>query len=101
MSLPRIAVSAEVYGEYNEKKKFVPFVIKKTEEQKNHIKSRILHSFLFNSLDRNDLEIVIDAMQEVTLKENEEVIKQGDLGDCLYVVDSGELNCYKRFVIFY
>jgi len=40
-------------------------------------------------------------MQEVTFKENEEVIRQGDLGDCLYVVDSGELNCYKRFVIFY
>lgn len=98
LSLPRIAVSAEVYGEYNAKKKFVPTVIQKTEEQKTQIKSRLLHSFLFNSLDKHDLEVVMDAMEEKCYGENEEVIKQGDSGDCLFVVDSGELNCYKRFV---
>ena len=28
------------------------------------------------------------------------IIKQGDDGDCLYVVEEGELECFKRFVIF-
>jgi cAMP-dependent protein kinase regulator len=98
LSLPRIAVSAEVYGEFNTKKQFVPTFIKKTDDQKTQIKLRLLNSFLFNSLDRHDLEIVIDAMEEKIYSQNEEVIKQGDMGDCLYVVDSGELNCFKRFV---
>ncbi len=91
-------MSAEVYGEFNEKKNFVPIVIQKTEDQKNQIKSRLLHSFLFNNLEKNELEVVIDAMEEKTYEENEEVIKQGENGDCLYVVESGELNCSKRFV---
>jgi cAMP-dependent protein kinase regulator len=99
--MPRIAVSAEVYGEFNEKKSFVPTVIKKTEDQKEQIKSRLLHSFLFSNLDKKDLEVVIDAMEEKTYEENDEVIKQGDVGDCLYVVDSGELNTFKRFVLLF
>ena len=40
-------------------------------------------------------------MEEKTYEENDEVIKQGDVGDCLYVVDSGELNTFKRFVLLF
>ncbi len=29
---------------------------------------------------------------------DESVIKQGESGDCLYVVETGELRCYKKFV---
>jgi len=36
-------------------------------------------------------------MEERTYKQGEFVIKQGDDGDVLFVVDSGELNCTKRF----
>ena len=93
----RSGVSAEVYGNFNKKEDFVPRVIEKTEEQKNKIKLRILTSFLFNSLEKKDLEIVINAMDEKTLEPDEFAIKQGDNGDCLFVVESGELECTKHF----
>ena len=36
-------------------------------------------------------------MEEKQFKKGENVIKQGDNGDCLYIVDQGELDCSKRF----
>ncbi len=64
MSVPRAAVSAEVYGKFNKKEDFKPRVITKSEEQVQRIKARILQSFLFCNLDQADLQIVINAMEE-------------------------------------
>lgn len=64
LSLPRAAVSAEVYGIFNKKEDFQPRKISKSEEQIQRIKARILQSFLFHNLDSTDLNIVIDAMEE-------------------------------------
>jgi len=36
-------------------------------------------------------------MKIVEFRKKENVITQGLDGDCLYVVESGELDCYKRF----
>ena len=33
----------------------------------------------------------------IAIRKGDNVIKQGDPGDVLYVVDSGELDCYKQF----
>ncbi len=93
----RAGVSAEVYGEMNRKEDFVPRVIEKTEEEKNRIKTRILSSFLFSNLEPNELEIVINAMDEQCFKAGDKVIKQGESGDCLYVVEEGTLDCTKHF----
>jgi cAMP-dependent protein kinase regulator len=93
----RAAVSAEAYGEINKKEDFKPRIIEKTEEQKNKIKSRILSSFLFSNLESNELEIVINAMDEAHYNEGESVIKQGENGDCLYIVEEGNLDCTKHF----
>jgi cAMP-dependent protein kinase regulator len=98
LSNPRVGISAEVYGEFNIKKEFVPKVIPKSEDQINRIKVRIVQSFIFSNLDSKELQIVINAMEEKSFKAHEVVIKQGEPGDCLYVVDSGELNCNKKFV---
>jgi cAMP-dependent protein kinase regulator len=95
---PRIAVSAEVYGVYNNREDFTPVCHPKSEDQILSIKSRIIQSFLFNSLETKDLKIVIDAMEEVSYKVGEVIINQGEQGDCLYIVDKGELDCYKTFV---
>jgi len=64
LSIPRAAVSAEVYGSFNKKEDFKPKIIPKTEYQIQRIKARILQSFLFLNLDSADLNIVIDAMEE-------------------------------------
>ncbi len=91
----RNSVSAEVYGVFNKKKMFVPKKIQKTSEQINRIKGKIISSFIFNSLDKNDIDIVINAMEEKKFKIDEKVITQGEVGDCLYIVETGALSCFK------
>lgn len=96
----RSSVSAEAYGVFNIKAVFVPKVIKKSNEQKNRITQKIMKSILFNSLDEKELNTVIDAMEEKHYEAGNSIIKQGDNGDVLYLVESGELDCYKEFVLF-
>jgi cAMP-dependent protein kinase regulator len=56
-----------------------------------------MHSFLFNSLEEKELATVIDAFEEKRSKAGETIINQGDHGDVLYLVDTGDLDCYKVF----
>ena len=95
--LPRSGVSAEVYGMFHKKENFVARVIQKTPEQIQRIKSSVIHSFLFGNLEPKDLEVVINAMEEKRYKKGENIITQGDNGDCLYFVEEGNLNCFKKF----
>ncbi|CAD8044763.1 unnamed protein product [Paramecium primaurelia] len=93
----RASISAEAYGQYNRKESFQPRVIVKSQQQKEIISKRLSQSFMFASLDSREKDIVIDAMEERSYNVDDWVIKQGDNGDNLYVVDQGELNCFKRF----
>ena len=93
----RTSVSAEVYGIHNIKKPYIPRVIPKTEEQKKRIMDKCMQSFLFNSLDDKELKTVIDSFEEKKYKSGQNVITQGEEGDVLYLVDSGELDCEKVF----
>ncbi|KAF4671254.1 hypothetical protein FOL47_001598 [Perkinsus chesapeaki] len=94
---PRASVSAEAYGEWNKKRTdFVAPVYPKTEEQKERIKNVLNQSFLFMSIDEKSLDVVIGAMVEKVIEPKQRVINQGDDGDVLYVIESGELDCYKR-----
>lgn len=91
----RTSVSAEVFGKYHIKQAFKPQVIPKSEEVKQKIKARLLSAFMFMSLDEHDLQVVIDAMDEKKCAAGEFVIKEGDAGDCLFIVESGDLKCTK------
>mmetsp|Transcript_46741 Transcript_46741/g.123520 ORF Transcript_46741/g.123520 Transcript_46741/m.123520 type:complete len:402 (-) Transcript_46741:140-1345(-) len=92
-SKARGGVSAEAYGEYNKKKDFVAPVIAKTDEQKERLKAVLSKSFLFSSLEDNDFGIIIGAMKEVQCKAKQRVIVQGDVGDFLFVIESGDFDC--------
>lgn len=94
----RSSVSAEAYGEYNKKKAFVPKVISKTKEQEERINNKVLKSFIFNNLDSHELKTVVDAMEETTCKPQDKIIKQGENGDVLYIIEKGEYDCFKQFV---
>jgi cAMP-dependent protein kinase regulator len=48
-------------------------------------------------LEEKETDIVIDAMEEKKFKAGQTVISQGEDGDVLYVVDAGELDCFKKF----
>ena len=55
---------------------------------------------MFNALNPEELEIVLDAMVGVQKKSNELVIREGEDGDNLYVVEKGTLTCTKILVSF-
>lgn len=94
---PRTSVSAEVFGRFNKKVEYVPKVVPKNDAQKRRIRERLSQSFMFSALDEKEKNIVIDAMEIKEYKPGDMVIKQGDDGDCLYVVDQGKLDCSKLF----
>jgi hypothetical protein len=60
----RTGVSSEKYGELNKKVDFKPRNIPKTNEQKFKIKARLTQSILFNHLETDELNIIVQAMQE-------------------------------------
>ncbi|KAL4494637.1 hypothetical protein ABPG72_004539 [Tetrahymena utriculariae] len=93
----RSSVSAEAFGQFNQKKAFKPKIVQKKPEIVQRITKRLSEAFMFSALDENERKIVIDAMEEKKFAKDEYVIKQGDDGDVLYVVDEGELKCEKVF----
>ena len=93
----RISVSAEVYGEFNQKRQFKPPVYHKTEEQKQRVLSKLNTSILFNGLDDKEKQVIVLAMKVIDVAAGSTIIKQGDEGNELFVVDTGSLDCFKRF----
>ena len=53
---------------------------------------------MFEALNQEELNIVLDAMVGVQKAAGELIIKEGDDGDNLYVVEKGILYCTKIFV---
>lgn len=93
----RGSVCAEVYGVFNKKVEFKPRVISKSQDQFDLFKDIIKNNFLFNCLDEADMNTVILAMEQIEIPKGNIVIKQKDSGDTLYLVEKGELDCYKSF----
>ena len=50
---------------------------------------------MFMNLDDKDMQVVIDAMDQKLAKANEYIIKEGEPGEVLYIVESGSLSCTK------
>lgn len=92
----RTSVSAEVFGRYNKKEEYVPYVVAKSQEVKNSIKERLRASVLFHAIGEEELNIVIDAMEEKIFTAGHTVITEGEAGSVLYVVDEGQLDCSKK-----
>ncbi|CAD8119317.1 unnamed protein product [Paramecium sonneborni] len=93
----RTSVSAEVYGLHNKKEDFKPRVIAKNQDQKERIENKLSGVFMFQALDQNEKNIIIDAMEEKHFNPGDWIINQGDDGNELYVVAQGQLDCYRRF----
>jgi len=89
----RQSVSAEAYGEWNAAKPFVAPVVPKSDQQKERLKTVLSKSLLFGAVDPNDLAIVIGAMKEVVTKPGERIINQGEVGDFLFVIEAGKMDC--------
>ena len=103
LSQNRQAVSAEVYGEWNQRRLSLsePVIYPKSQSQRHRLRKVLQSSFLFSSLEVDSLhfEAILDAMVEIAAEPGEECIRQGEPGDFLCVVESGELDCIKKFEV--
>ncbi|KAJ1961957.1 hypothetical protein GGI12_002950 [Dipsacomyces acuminosporus] len=91
----RFSVSAESMNPTTEaeyEKKFVP----KTEVQKQRIRAALDNNFLFKNLDEDSYRDVIDAMEEKKVKEGQDVIIQGGVGDYFYIVERGSFDIFVK-----
>jgi cAMP-dependent protein kinase regulator len=52
---------------------------------------------MFTALNKAEFKTVVDAIEEITGKKGDHIIKEGDQGDCMYVLESGSLDCTKVF----
>ncbi|XP_062542798.1 cAMP-dependent protein kinase type II regulatory subunit isoform X1 [Armigeres subalbatus] len=70
-------------------------IFPKTDEQRSRLCDSVKNILLFRSLDKEQMNEVLDAMFEKKVKAKDYIIKQGDDGDNFYVIESG---IYKAYV---
>lgn len=88
----RFSVSAEADKDNSYQQQVFP----KSDEQRIRILSAISGNFLFEGLESSQTNCLIDAMQEKLVKEGDTVIKQGEPGDFLYIIEHGDFSVFKR-----
>jgi len=94
-SRPRTSVSAEAYGQWNQKVAFLPPRHEKTEEQMLRLSATLSRSFLFQGLEKPDMDALLMAMREEVFQAEQWVFNEGDDGDFLFVIESGTVDCVK------
>jgi len=91
----RKSVSAERYDpEQDEDDDYTKVVNPKSDEQRRRLNDSIKNILLFRSLDKEQMQEVLDAMFEKEVKIGDEIIKQGDDGDNFYVIDTGKYDIF-------
>jgi len=96
MGRARASVSAEAYGQWNQKKAFTPPNYPKSAEQLDRLSATLMKSFLFSELEKADMDLILLAMKEQNFNAGTKVINEGDDGDYLFVIEKGTLDCVKN-----
>jgi len=93
----RKSVFAETYDPENDadEDEGAAAIFPKSDEQRTRLIESVRNILLFRSLDKDQMNQVLDAMFERKVAVDEIVIRQGDDGDNFYVIESGK---YKAFV---
>lgn len=89
----RVSVSAESMDP-TAQEKFEKVVFPKSELQRTRISKSVSNNFLFKNLDEEQYKDVVDAMVEKTVIPGDWVIRQGQVGDYFYIVETGFLDVY-------
>ena len=90
----RNSISGDKYNA-EDSQNFKPKKVYKSQDQKEFIRDLLKNIFIFSSLDEEQFEAVIEAIEVKTVYKNDTVIQQGDEGNSLYIVGSGSLECRK------
>jgi len=70
--------------------------IPKTSEESSRIREILKTSPFLQHLEEKNITTLEDAFFKVEKKDGEVIIKQGDMGDNFYVIDTGSVNVYKQ-----
>ncbi|CAG99219.1 cAMP-dependent protein kinase regulatory subunit BCY1 [Kluyveromyces lactis] len=66
----------------------------KSPEQVSRLEKAVGKNFLFNKLDSDSKKLVINSLEEKSIPQGKEIIKQGDEGDYFYIVEDGTVEFY-------
>lgn len=91
-NLSRCSISGEVYGKYNKKSSFKPVFIEKDKSICERLEKRLSGQWMFEALECKDRETLVGCMKEESYKENDLVIKEGEEGNSLYIIEKGTFN---------
>ncbi|XP_001641597.2 cAMP-dependent protein kinase type II regulatory subunit [Nematostella vectensis] len=88
--LRRDSVAGEVYEPVNSNcvsaQRFYP----KSEDARKRLENVIGNIFIFKSCGKDQINMMLDAMYERVVYQEETIIRQGDAGDNFYIIDEGE-----------
>lgn len=92
----RKSVFAEAYDPENDadEDEGAAAIFPKTDEQRSRLIDAVKNILLFRSLDKEQMNQVLDAMFEKQAKPEEFIIRQGNDGDNFYVIESGVYNVF-------
>lgn len=90
----RSAVSSESYDPEKIMDLYEHKVHHKSDEQLAGLKKMVANTFLFSTLDAEQMETLLAAMFQRDYGAGETIIRQGDEGDNFYVIYSGECDVY-------
>ena len=80
-----------------EGKIFKNIIIKQNLQRKKNISPTFLDNIdIFKALDRYDKIKLIDMLSTKVLKRGDYVFREGDIGDCFYMIEEGQVNCVKN-----
>jgi len=90
----RVSVSAESM-DANNTTNFEKVVHEKDGSLQTRIKEILKRNILFQNLDEKQVQIIVDALEPMQIEAGTEIIKQGDMGDYFYLMDSGICEIFK------
>ena len=74
-----------------------PQIEEKSSEVFEEIKKKCQNLYFFNNLSENELNVIINTFITEKKDEGETVFTQGENADKLYILEKGELECWKTF----
>jgi cAMP-dependent protein kinase regulator len=88
-------------GSKEDSKEFDPendvlFSYPKSKAEKMRIMEAVKEKPLFSSLNETQLRVVVNAMEKRSFSRGGIIIKQGDVGDYFYILDSGSADCFVK-----
>ena len=96
MDNKRVAVTENTLSEQDEQSQIKMF--KKNNDLFEVMRINLMKSPLFSELSQDVLRQCIDAMEEKNIAAVIDVVKQGQISDCFYYIQEGELECKMQFI---